>query len=308
MCRSSFVGSGRGRSQSHSASTCSAEHSLEGKPRIRIAGRRAGGRGAGRPSDCRQIFETAARGFAGLSRAWDLLSVAAMRTAWLALLIPACTSGPDVLTARKLPAAIQGDAAAVVAANNQFACDVYAKAAAGTSTNAVFSPFSISTALAMLDAGAAGNTDTELRAALHFTLPAAQLAGRLWRAADQPRYRPQLRRVHARHRRSRVRPAGLRVPAELPRHDEGRLPRAASSRSTSRRTPMPRARRSTSGSRARPTTRSPSCSGRGRSILDAPRARERDRVQGRLGHPVRSGEDDDRRASTSPAARTSRRR
>ena len=123
----------------------------------------------------RQIFENDLRGFAGLSRAWDLLHVGVMRTAWLALLIPACTTGPDVLTARKLPAAIEGDATAVVAANNQFACDVYAKAAAGTATNAVFSPFSISTALAMLDAGAAGNTDTELRAALHFTLPPAQL-------------------------------------------------------------------------------------------------------------------------------------
>jgi len=99
-----------------------------------------------------------------------------MRTAWLALLLPAaCTSDPDVIKARQLPAAIQGDAAAVVTANNQFACDVYAKSAAGTSTNAVFSPFSISTALAMLDAGAAGNTDSELRAALHFMLPPAQL-------------------------------------------------------------------------------------------------------------------------------------
>jgi serpin B len=98
-----------------------------------------------------------------------------MRTAWLALLIPACSSDPDVIKARQLPAAIQGDAATVVASNNQFACDVYAKAAAGTQTNAVFSPFSISTALAMLDAGAAGKTDSELRAALHFTLPPAQV-------------------------------------------------------------------------------------------------------------------------------------
>jgi serine protease inhibitor len=98
-----------------------------------------------------------------------------MRTAWLALLIAACSSDPDVITARQLPAAIQGDAATVVAANNQFACDVYAKAAAGATTNAVFSPFSISTALAMLDAGAAGQTDSQLRDALHFTLPPAQL-------------------------------------------------------------------------------------------------------------------------------------
>jgi serpin B len=96
-----------------------------------------------------------------------------MRATCLVLL--AACSDPDVIAARQLPAALQPDAAAVVAANNQFACDIYAKTAAGTQSNAVFSPFSISTALAMLEAGAAGTTDDELRAALHFTLPASQL-------------------------------------------------------------------------------------------------------------------------------------
>ncbi len=89
------------------------------------------------------------------------------------LLVAACSSDPDVIAARQLPVALQADAAAVVASNNQFACDVYAKLSAG---NAVFSPFSISTALAMLEAGATGTTDDELRAALHFTLPPDQLA------------------------------------------------------------------------------------------------------------------------------------
>jgi serpin B len=98
-----------------------------------------------------------------------------MRAAALVLLASACSSDPDVIAARQLPAAIAGDAAAVVTANNQFALDLYAKTAAGTHANAVFSPFSISTALAMLDAGAAGQTDSELRTALHFTLPAGQL-------------------------------------------------------------------------------------------------------------------------------------
>jgi serpin B len=97
-----------------------------------------------------------------------------MRVACLVLL--AACSDPDVIAARQLPAALQPDAAAVVAANNQFACDVYGKAVAGTQTNAVFSPFSISTALAMLEAGASGTTDAELRAALHFSLAPSQLA------------------------------------------------------------------------------------------------------------------------------------
>jgi serpin B len=86
----------------------------------------------------------------------------------------ACTSSkPDVLTARQLPASISGDAAMVVTANNQFAFDVYNQL--GSGANTFFSPFSISTAFAMLDAGAAGQTDTEIRNTLHFTLPGDQL-------------------------------------------------------------------------------------------------------------------------------------
>ena len=87
------------------------------------------------------------------------------------VLLAACSSQPDVITARQLPAAIAGDAAAIVASNNQFAVDVLHKQ---NTDNVIFSPFSISTALAMLDAGAAGQTDSELRTALHFTLPGAQ--------------------------------------------------------------------------------------------------------------------------------------
>src|SRR5438309_12071998 len=87
--------------------------------------------------------------------------------------LSACASQPreSVLAARQLPSALQRDAAAVVAANNQFAIDVLVKQPGG---NSIFSPFSLSTALAMLDAGAAGQTDSELRAALHFTLPSDQ--------------------------------------------------------------------------------------------------------------------------------------
>jgi serpin B len=79
---------------------------------------------------------------------------------------------PDVLVARQLPAAIRADAAQVAAGNNQLACDVYSKLPAG---NTIFSPFSIATAFAMLDAGAAGTTDAELRTALHVTLPGDKL-------------------------------------------------------------------------------------------------------------------------------------
>jgi serpin B len=95
------------------------------------------------------------------------------RLEWMVLLAAGCGASPqglneDVEAARALPAAIAGDAATVVTGNNQFAVDIYNQQPAG---NSFYSPFSISTAFAMLDAGAAGQTDTELRNAFHFTLP-----------------------------------------------------------------------------------------------------------------------------------------
>ena len=99
-----------------------------------------------------------------------------MRPPLLFALLTACTgttSARDVGTARQLPAELRDDAAAIAHANNQVACDVYGQLAAEPG-NHFFSPFSISTALTMTDAGAAGTTDLELRAALHLDLPGAR--------------------------------------------------------------------------------------------------------------------------------------
>ncbi|MBX3156727.1 MAG: serpin family protein [Deltaproteobacteria bacterium] len=90
----------------------------------------------------------------------------------LALVLAACgdsSPDPDLTTERKIPAALAADVHAVAQANNQFALDALAVLPA--EGNQFFSPFSISTALWMLDAGAAGDTDAELRAALHASLP-----------------------------------------------------------------------------------------------------------------------------------------
>jgi serpin B len=66
------------------------------------------------------------------------------------------------------------DAAALAEGNGTFAFDLYAKVA-GESGNLLFSPFSISTALAMTYAGAREATAIQMAAALHFDLPEVQL-------------------------------------------------------------------------------------------------------------------------------------
>ena len=68
----------------------------------------------------------------------------------------------------------EADRAAVVRGDNAFALDLYAKAR-GQDGNLFFSPYSISTALAMTRIGARGDTATEMDRTLHFTLPQDKL-------------------------------------------------------------------------------------------------------------------------------------
>jgi serpin B len=70
-------------------------------------------------------------------------------------------------------AAKDTNGAAVAAGNTRFALDLYAKLRGGDG-NLFFSPWSISTALSLTSAGAKGETDREMAAALH--LPADQAA------------------------------------------------------------------------------------------------------------------------------------
>jgi serpin B len=58
----------------------------------------------------------------------------------------------------------------VVESNNRFALDLYKRVSRQTKGNLVISPFSISTALAMVYAGAGGETAEEMARVLHFPL------------------------------------------------------------------------------------------------------------------------------------------
>ena len=67
------------------------------------------------------------------------------------------------------------DEQSLVSGNNAFALDMYKALASGNTNNQFFSPYSISSALAMTYAGANGTTATEMASTMHFTLPGTQL-------------------------------------------------------------------------------------------------------------------------------------
>jgi len=89
------------------------------------------------------------------------------------VLLAACASTPtqppaDPFQVRKLPEEMKAAADSVVVSNNRFAVDLYRQL--GGQGNAFFSPFSVSTALAMTSAGAAGTTLAEMRNVLRFEM------------------------------------------------------------------------------------------------------------------------------------------
>jgi serpin B len=97
----------------------------------------------------------------------------------LSLLI-ACTPGapgaiaPTPVT-RAAPAANATELAELVAGNTTFAFDLYQALRSERDGNLVYSPYSLSLALAMAYAGARGETERQMADTLHFRLPQAQL-------------------------------------------------------------------------------------------------------------------------------------
>jgi serpin B len=105
---------------------------------------------------------------------------------WLLALVPslsfliACTPGaPGAIAptpvARAVPAASVTDLAELVRGNTAFAFDLYQALGPERGGNVVYSPYSLSLALAMAYAGAHGETERQMADTLHFRLPQAQL-------------------------------------------------------------------------------------------------------------------------------------
>jgi serpin B len=85
-----------------------------------------------------------------------------------------CLQASSTLEREHNPQVPEADMATLASDNGAFAFDLYRKLKAENG-NIVFSPASISIALAMTYAGAANATATEMAQALHFTLPQDRL-------------------------------------------------------------------------------------------------------------------------------------
>jgi len=99
------------------------------------------------------------------------LKLSALGLLFVTALLSCASDNPakpgDPMQTRQLPVEYQAEASEVVAGNNAFAFDLYHKLAKDEG-NLFFSPFSISTAFAMLHAGARTQTESEMAQVFHF--------------------------------------------------------------------------------------------------------------------------------------------
>jgi len=98
----------------------------------------------------------------------------------IGVLMTACAPQPQASLAKSnvqretKPSVPTDDITKLVDGNNAFALDLY-QSLRSKDGNLIYSPYSISLALAMTYAGARGETESQMASALHFDLPQAQL-------------------------------------------------------------------------------------------------------------------------------------
>ena len=138
--------------------------------------------------------------------------------------------------------------AELVSGNNRFALDLYHQLGAAADKPLFFSPYSISTALAMTYAGARGETATEMAKTLHFTLPTDQLQCRLWHGVETIDGRRAGPRLSIPHRQSALGPTGLQVSRFVSENHARRLRRRIGPTQFRPASPSQPARRSMLGS------------------------------------------------------------
>jgi len=98
----------------------------------------------------------------------------------IGVLMTACAPQPQASIAQSnvqretKPSTSTDDISKLVNGNNAFALDLY-QSLRSKDGNLIYSPYSISLALAMTYAGARGETESQMASALHFDLPQAQL-------------------------------------------------------------------------------------------------------------------------------------
>ncbi|HEY1786386.1 MAG TPA: serpin family protein, partial [Pirellulales bacterium] len=92
-----------------------------------------------------------------------------------AFVLTLCVAAQLGCSAEPVPEGLTADEFAVVNGNKEFATELYAHLSAGRRGNLFFSPYSISSALAMAYAGAEGETAAQMAKVLHFPSPAARV-------------------------------------------------------------------------------------------------------------------------------------
>jgi serpin B len=113
-------------------------------------------------------------------------------------LLSACTPGAIEPTpvGRAAPVASATELADLVEGNTAFAFDLYQALGPEGDGNVVYSPYTLSLALAMAYAGARGETERQMAGTLHLSLPQAQLhpastlSIKSWRSVDRARAAP----------------------------------------------------------------------------------------------------------------------